>query len=68
MRQPLEVPSAFESFYDREGDVLYIRFEKGAADRSDLTDDDVVLRYRAGKLIGITVLNASKREGIELAS
>lgn len=31
------------------------------ADDSELTDDDVIIRYEKGEIIGITVLNASKR-------
>ncbi len=66
VQRPELVPSKFESSYDREADVLYVRFEKGAADRSDLTPDDVVLRFREGRLIGITILNASRRPGLHL--
>ncbi len=60
------VPQRFESSYDDVGDVLYVRFEKGAADHSDLSLNDVVLRYREGRLIGITILNASTRPGLHL--
>ena len=51
--------------YDEEADVLYVTFEKAEATDSDLTDDDVVLRFRGSDLIGVTVLDASKR-GIPL--
>lgn len=48
--------------YDREHDVLYISFGKvHGADDSELTDNDVVVRYRKGRIIGITVLGFSKR-------
>lgn len=48
--------------YDEEADVLYFNFKKpGHADDSELTDDDVIIRYEDGDVIGITVLNASKR-------
>lgn len=48
--------------YDEEADVLYFNFKKpGHADDSELTDDDVIIRYENGDVIGITVLNASKR-------
>ena len=31
------------------------------ADDSDLTDDDVIIRYERGQVVGMTFLNASKR-------
>jgi len=49
--------------YDQEADVLYINFKKPShADDSKLMDDDVIIRYEEGEIIGITILNASKRE------
>ena len=48
--------------YDDQADVLYVNFERpGRADDSELTEDDVIVRYREGEVVGITVLNASKR-------
>ena len=47
--------------YDEEADVLYITFERGEATDSDLTDDDIVLRYRDDDIIGVAVLHASSR-------
>jgi uncharacterized protein YuzE len=48
--------------YDEEADVLYLNFKKPSrADDSELTDDDIIIRYENGEIIGITVLNASKR-------
>jgi len=48
--------------YDAEGDVLYISFGKPqAADDADITDDDVIVRTRDGKIVGITILDASAR-------
>ena len=52
---------AFTWDYDREADVLYVTFERAKATDSDLTDDDVVLRYRDDEIIGLTVLHASTR-------
>ena len=52
---------AFTWDYDREADVLYVTFERAEATDSDLTDDDVVLRYRDDEIIGLTVLHASTR-------
>ena len=50
------------SSYYEQGDVLYISFDKPRpATDSELTDDDVILRYDGEDLIGITILHASKR-------
>ena len=50
------------SSYDPEADVLYINFKKPShATDSEITDNDVVVRYETGEVIGLTVLNASKR-------
>ena len=50
------------SSYDAEADVLYINFKKPArADDSELTDEDIIIRYEKGKIIGLTVLHARKR-------
>ncbi|HDY67633.1 MAG TPA: DUF2283 domain-containing protein [Candidatus Scalindua sp.] len=59
----LEIPySRIWTAYDKEADVLYINFKKPShADDSELTDDDVIIRYEKGETVGITVLNASKR-------
>ncbi|MFO7928848.1 MAG: DUF2283 domain-containing protein [Candidatus Humimicrobiaceae bacterium] len=27
-----------------------------------LTDDDIIIRYEEGKVVGVTILNASKRK------
>jgi len=59
----LESPHRFIwSSYDAEADVLYINFKKPAnATDSELTDDDVIIRYEGDEVIGLTVLHASKR-------
>lgn len=50
------------SSYDAEADVLYINFKKPShATDSELTDDDVIIRYEGEEVIGITILHASKR-------
>jgi len=50
------------SSYDREADVLYINFKKPShATDSELTDDDVIIRYEGDDIIGLTVLHASTR-------
>ncbi len=49
--------------YDEEADVLYINFNnKEQATDSQLIDDSLLLRYKDDKLIGITILNASKNK------
>ncbi len=48
--------------YDEEADVLYLSFEKPQkATDSEMRDDGVLLRYKRDKLVGITILEASKR-------
>ena len=48
--------------YDQEGDVLYISFgEPKPADDSDLTDEGVIVRLREGRIVGLTILNATKK-------
>lgn len=50
------------SSYDMDADVLYINFKKPAnATDSELTDDDVIIRYEGDEVIGLTILHASKR-------
>lgn len=47
---------------DEGGDVLYINFrESGKATDSELTNDDIILRYDGDDVIGITILRASER-------
>jgi uncharacterized protein YuzE len=49
-------------FYDVEADTLYINFKKPShATDSELTDDDVIVRYEDDDVIGYTVLHASQR-------
>ena len=60
----LEIPfSRIWTFYDKEADVIYINFKKPShADDSELTEDDIIIRYEKGEIVGITILNASKRK------
>ena len=60
----LEVPhTRLWTTYDKDADVLYINFKKPShADDSELTDDDVIIRYEKGEVVGITILNASERK------
>jgi uncharacterized protein YuzE len=48
--------------YDAEADTLYVNFSKvSRASDGELTDDDVIVRYDDGKVVGFTVLHASQR-------
>ncbi len=48
--------------YDEEADVLYIHFEeKPSSTHSELRDDGIILDYHGSRLVGITVLEASRR-------
>lgn len=48
--------------YDAESDVLYVNFKKPShATDSELTDDDVIIRYEGDEVIGVTILHASQR-------
>jgi uncharacterized protein YuzE len=50
------------SSYDPEADTLYINFKKPSnATDSDLTADDVIIRFEDREIIGLTILHASKR-------
>jgi uncharacterized protein YuzE len=61
--QLLEIPhSRIWTTYDKQADVLYVNFKKPShADDSELTDDDIIVRYEKGQIVGLTILNASKR-------
>jgi uncharacterized protein YuzE len=48
--------------FDDEADVLYISFERPQnATDTDFFKDDILLRLREDKIVGITITNASKR-------
>ena len=54
------------SSYDADADVLYINFKKpSVATDSELTEDDVIIRYENDEVIGLTILHASQRKEIE---
>ena len=52
-----------QASYDEEGDVLYVHFapHPRPATDSELTDDDIIVRYDGEEIIGITILHASQR-------
>ena len=48
--------------YDQEADVLYVTFQRPPkVTDSELTDDDVVVRYSGDQIVGYDILHASKR-------
>lgn len=48
--------------YDSEADVLYINYRKpSTATDSEMTEDDIIVRYDEDEIIGLTVLYASRR-------
>ena len=48
--------------YDAEADTLYVNYKKPShATDSEMTDDDIIVRYEGDTVIGFTVLHASKR-------
>ncbi|MDD4193084.1 MAG: DUF2283 domain-containing protein [Mangrovibacterium sp.] len=47
--------------YDKEADTLYMHFKKpNNADHSEMTEDEIIIRYENNEIIGLTILNASK--------
>ncbi len=56
-----EAPTGYLwSSYNPEADVLYVNFKKPSdATDSELTDDDIIIRYEGTEVIGLTVLYAS---------
>lgn len=50
------------SSYDSEADVLYLHFKKpNVASDSEMTEDEIIIRYQENEIIGLTILNASQR-------
>ena len=48
--------------YDADADALYVNFKKPSyATDSEMTDDDIIVRYEGEDVIGFTVLHAGKR-------
>jgi uncharacterized protein YuzE len=48
--------------YDPEADVLSINFKKPSqATDSELTEDDIIVRYEGETVVGLTILHASRR-------
>jgi len=48
--------------YDKEADVLYISFKRPQkSTESQMLENGILLRYKDKELVGITILEASKR-------
>jgi uncharacterized protein YuzE len=48
--------------YDEDADVLYLNFKKPShADDSELLENDVIVRYEGDEVVGMTIMNASKK-------
>lgn len=56
----LKFPQAWFD-YDKEADVLYISFERPQrASESELMPNDILVRRRGRRVVGLSVLNASR--------
>ena len=51
--------------YDRVSDTLHIIFSKNDPDESVLVGEDVIVNLREGKIVSITLPEASKKLGLE---
>lgn len=52
--------------YDVEVDTLYIHFKRpNNAANTEMTNDDILIRYENDEVIGLTIMHASKR-GIDV--
>lgn len=48
--------------YDKEADVLYISFNRPQkATDSEMLDNGIILRYKDDTVVGVTILDASRR-------
>jgi len=55
-------PDRVDVEYDERDDALYVAFgQDNVADNSELNDNDVLIRYKNNKIIGLTILHFSER-------
>jgi uncharacterized protein YuzE len=48
--------------YDEEADVLYVHFAvEAGSTHSDMREDGVILDYKGNNLVGVTLVEASRR-------
>lgn len=53
--------SGLSASYDTDADVLYVSFGKPQeADDAEMNNQDVIIRRRGEKVVGLTFLNASR--------
>jgi uncharacterized protein YuzE len=56
-------PEKVDVEYDEKGDTLYVTFSsETVADDSELTENDILLRYKGDRIIGLTILHFSERQ------
>jgi uncharacterized protein YuzE len=56
-------PEKVDVEYDEKGDALYVTFSpETVADDSELTENDILLRYKGDRIIGLTILHFSERQ------
>lgn len=49
--------------YDADADTLYVNYKKPShATDSELTENDVIIRYEGEEVVGFTILHASQRD------
>jgi len=49
--------------YDKEADVLYLSFKHPQqATDSEILPNDLIVNYRKDEVVGVTILNAKKRD------
>ncbi|HZY95155.1 MAG TPA: DUF2283 domain-containing protein [Candidatus Bathyarchaeia archaeon] len=62
MAKPVLTVSKLDVDYDEEADVLYLSFGPVvAASDSKILDNDIVVRYKDRRIIGITIPSLKKR-------
>jgi uncharacterized protein YuzE len=48
--------------YDEEVDVVYLHFEeKPSSTRSEMLENGIIMDYKGSRLVGLTILEASRR-------
>jgi uncharacterized protein YuzE len=54
--------------YDRQNDILYVNFgyDVEDADESFLTENDIVVRIKGGRVVSLTIFDFSKKAGLEV--
>jgi uncharacterized protein YuzE len=51
------------SNYDVQADTIYLHFKKpNHSDQTEMTDDEIIIRHEKNEIVGLTILNVSKRK------